>query len=548
MILGGFLSSESPIPSKETIMNRVTLYRRQHPGTKRPARARPVLELLEDRTVLSTLTVLNTLDRGAGSLRDAIKAARSGDTILFDSSLSGQTITLTSGELAITKSLDIEGPGPDKLAISGNNHSRVFNVSQNQKPVTVTIAGLTIENGFGTSGDGGGILNVSSTLTLINDVLSNNQTNGKSTVDHAAEGGAIANKLGATLTVSGCTFSGNQAIGTDFGSAFGGAIFSLLATLTITNSNFTGNLAQGGVGGKAPNGALNNGLALGGAIENDHDSPLSLSGCTFTGNQAIGGSNIAGQSSGRNVGTGSGGGLFDSGPATVANCRFIDNQALGGNGNTGGSGVVRVGDGVGGGIGTTRFLSFAQSLTVTDCTFTGNEAVGGAGNTGGIITGAGIGGGLATFFGATAMVSNSGFSGNQAIGIDGVAGQSGGDSLGGGIANNRGSSLIVSNCTLSSNSATGGAGDAGQNGGDGLGAGLYNDGTSTLTVNLTTVTGNHAIGGAAGSGGSAGQGLGGGDYFADGGIVCLDFFTETNISGNHASTRNEDIVGSYTIC
>ena len=100
----------------------------------------------------------NALDSGAGSLRAAIKAASSGDTIVFAPSLNGQTITLTSGELAISKSLDIEGPGPDKLAISGNHASRVFNVSQNQKPVTVTIAGLTIENGLAPNGVGGGIL------------------------------------------------------------------------------------------------------------------------------------------------------------------------------------------------------------------------------------------------------------------------------------------------------------------------------------------------------------------------------------------------------
>jgi hypothetical protein len=58
-------------------MNRFTFSRRLNTGTKRPARARPVLGLLEDRTVLSTLTVLNALDSGAGSLRDTIKAARS---------------------------------------------------------------------------------------------------------------------------------------------------------------------------------------------------------------------------------------------------------------------------------------------------------------------------------------------------------------------------------------------------------------------------------------------------------------------------------------
>src|SRR6516162_2273361 len=106
-------------------------------------RFRPRLEGLEERTVLSTLTVLITLDSGAGSLRDTITSAQSGDTIVFAPSLDGQTITLTSGELAINKSLDIEGPGASKLAISGNNASRLFNISQNQNPVAVTIAGVT---------------------------------------------------------------------------------------------------------------------------------------------------------------------------------------------------------------------------------------------------------------------------------------------------------------------------------------------------------------------------------------------------------------------
>ena len=108
-------------------------------------RFRPRLEGLEERTVLSTLTVTNNLDSGAGSLRAAIKAAGSGDTIVFAPTLDGQTITLTSGELAISKSLDIEGPGASLLAVSGNNAGRVFDVSQNQKTVAVTIAGLTIK-------------------------------------------------------------------------------------------------------------------------------------------------------------------------------------------------------------------------------------------------------------------------------------------------------------------------------------------------------------------------------------------------------------------
>src|SRR5438270_13490768 len=121
---------------------------RQHrkPG-RNPVNERrfvPRFEDLEDRTVPSTLTVLNNLDKGAGSLRDAIAHAKDGDTIVFDPGLNGQTIALTSDELAIKKSLDIEGPGASKLTVSGGDQYRVFDISEG---LTVTIAGLTITHG-----------------------------------------------------------------------------------------------------------------------------------------------------------------------------------------------------------------------------------------------------------------------------------------------------------------------------------------------------------------------------------------------------------------
>jgi hypothetical protein len=68
--------------------------------------------MLEDRTVLSVLTVLNNADSGAGSLRDTLAAAQSGNTIVFDPSLMHETITLTSGPLALSSNLTIEGPAP----------------------------------------------------------------------------------------------------------------------------------------------------------------------------------------------------------------------------------------------------------------------------------------------------------------------------------------------------------------------------------------------------------------------------------------------------
>ena len=96
-------------------------------GCPRPAPVRPRLEALEDRWVPSTLTVTNALDTGAagdGSLRGEIAAAQSGDVINFASSLAGQTITLANGELPITRSLDIEGPGAKQLTVSGNKIGR----------------------------------------------------------------------------------------------------------------------------------------------------------------------------------------------------------------------------------------------------------------------------------------------------------------------------------------------------------------------------------------------------------------------------------------
>src|SRR5262249_23635893 len=139
----------------------------------------PKLEVLEDRTVLSTLTVLNNLDSGPGSLRAEIALAGNGDTIGFANSLKQKTITLTNGELAITKDLDIEGLGAQQLALSGNHASRIFDLSAG---VSLTVSGLTLTNGWAdgedgndsTGGGGGAILNQGGTLILAQDVFSSN--------------------------------------------------------------------------------------------------------------------------------------------------------------------------------------------------------------------------------------------------------------------------------------------------------------------------------------------------------------------------------------
>jgi hypothetical protein len=173
-----------------------------------------------------TITVINNNDSGPGSLRQALIDANDGDTINFDSSLNGQKITLTSGQLNLNKDVTISGPGANNLTVDGNAQSRVFYVNQ-----TVTLSGLTIRNG--------GIYNDDATLTITNCTLDGNS---------ADYGGGILNSGGfgdgAALTVSNCTISGNYGGGI-YNQAFGVDSAPARATLTITDSILSGNYGGG---------------------------------------------------------------------------------------------------------------------------------------------------------------------------------------------------------------------------------------------------------------------------------------------------------------
>ena len=104
--------------------------------------------------VTGVVTVTNNLNSGPGSLRAAIAAALSGDTIEFAPSLAGETITLstiavppspTSGALTINTSLQIEGLGAGELTVSGNNGCTVFDIDSAN--AVVSISGLSITDG-----------------------------------------------------------------------------------------------------------------------------------------------------------------------------------------------------------------------------------------------------------------------------------------------------------------------------------------------------------------------------------------------------------------
>jgi hypothetical protein len=230
--------------------------------------------------MLTTLTVLNSLDSGAGSLRAEISAAKSNDTIVFAPSLAGQTITLTKGELLINKNLNIAGPGAGELTVSGNHASRVFEVAAGTH---VALAGLTISNGLAVSGDGGGILN-SGTLTISASTLSGNAANDRWKGNNlvGGDGGGIYNS--GTLSVNGnSTLSSNSA-------AEHGAGIDNVGMLTVSNSALINNSGNGifNTGTATVSGSVLSGNTAwaGGGIQNS--GTLTVSDCTLTGNSLNG--------------------------------------------------------------------------------------------------------------------------------------------------------------------------------------------------------------------------------------------------------------------
>src|SRR5262249_42571719 len=121
----------------------------------------------------ATITVTNTNDSGPGSLRDALAIAQDGDTI--DATGVSGTILLTSGELQITHSVIISGPGANHLAVDGDAQSRVFYVNPGK---ALSISSLTITNGNVTNNPGGGIYNDGGALMLSDCTVRSNSGGG----------------------------------------------------------------------------------------------------------------------------------------------------------------------------------------------------------------------------------------------------------------------------------------------------------------------------------------------------------------------------------
>jgi parallel beta-helix repeat protein/predicted outer membrane repeat protein len=300
--------------------------------------------------------VLNADDDGPGSLR-AVASSVFG-LIVFTNTLSGETIHLTSGQLTLSNSVEIDASSlASGIVIDAGGTSRVLEITSSN---SVTLDFLTITNG-NVSDNGGGILvDDSATLILANCTVSGNSagagggvylsTNSAVGINNSAffansatnNGGAISGDTNSTLTVNNSAFSANSANS-------GGAIFNNFGSVVVNSCTFLNNASIADTGG----GICNAGTLLINTCTLDGNSPgggiAQISGMLTVNNSTVS----------HNTALQSGGGFAISGGASLLN-----NSTVFGNSATNGGGMA-IGDGV------TNLLN--------NCTITGNSADTGGG-------------------------------------------------------------------------------------------------------------------------------------------------------------------------
>lgn len=271
------------------------------------------------------------------------------------------TINLSTALPNLSTSMDITGPGADKLTVRRNSSTqfRIFNVTTTG---TVSFSGLTIANGSPV-GNGGGIQNLNAgtvnvtnstlsgnnlsnttlnyagggisnnnstgTVNLTNSMLTSNFVTASST-NSLSDGGGIYNV--GTVNIINSTLNGNRAKTPD-GSARGGGIYNA-GTVNLTNSTLVNN------GTGLADGLNSNVNAIGGGIFNDTGT-VNVTNSTLSGNSAFA---LGSMASAR------GGGIFNNiGTVDVINSTLSSNYCSGslsptmfGGGIFNGSGVVKV--------------------------------------------------------------------------------------------------------------------------------------------------------------------------------------------------------------
>ena len=257
----------------------------------------------------STITVVTTADSltadGQCSLREAVIAANTDtatggcpagsgtDLIVFDPSLTTPavfTLTLTganednaaTGDLDLTGILTIQGLGADLIIIDGNGTDRIFDI---RPGATITISGVTVQNGNpGSGANGGGIIVTGGAprtkLTLSGSAVIRNR---------AVIGGGIHNAgNGATAVIQDTLIASNLAATSGGGIANSGDLTLLNSTLTQNQARTGGGIEHFGFSMKLTNSTVSGNSASdnGGGLYNRGDTLILNS--TFNGNGASG--------------------------------------------------------------------------------------------------------------------------------------------------------------------------------------------------------------------------------------------------------------------
>lgn len=393
-----------------------------------------MLEVLEDRRVLASFTVVSAGDAPFGSctalqctLRDAVIAANGSpgaDTIQFAPAITG-TITLApaAGALVVTGPVTIDGPGSGSLSIEANtvaDEFRVFDIEETAGDVTiegVTITGGRLETVLES---GGGIrFNSPGTLTIQDSIVTGNQ---------ALNGGGIASDFDGTIEVIDSDVSYNESF------FRGGGISNEAGDVVITRSNLTGNVSFGSGAGifsyaegdiTVTDSTINNNTVteagyIGGGIYS-LEGDVTISGSTISGNLSAGDAgglyslfgtvDISDSTFELNIANYSGGAIFKtSGSLTITDSAILSNAAV----FDDGGGIVNLLDSINiirstiqdniAGAGGGGLVNSTGVVTIDSSTFALNSATG---NGGGILSA----NGPVTLTNSTVSVNDAGNSG-----------------------------------------------------------------------------------------------------------------------------------------
>lgn len=537
----------------------------------------------------STLTTTNTVFSGNRSNRagGAIEGV-AGTTISLTNT------TLVSNNTGVAPATAAPGNGGG-FHMTGNGTVMIFGgmVSNNIAAAeggglwngtgTMTVDGTTI-NGNSASGpaadNGGGGIYVNNGGTLIvqnNAVISNNIANGT-----AGSGGGILSDIGATLTVTNSTITGNRSNRAGGGIEAVASTTTTLNNVTLTNNN-TGvapAVAAPGNGGGfhitgSGNATVNGGMVSGNLAANQGAGLWNGSGTTnvlgttittntVSGNAATSGGgglynqvgtlNLTNATVSNNMATGTlgiGGGILNNGASLTLNGTTLNNNTSNLNGggiftnngtttiqtnsaltNNTALGATAPTDG-GGGI----YISSAATVSVTGGSLTGNKAITGGGSGGGILNFSGTlnangtaitqnicnraGGGIEAGPGSTSNLTNVNLNSNVAgVIASGATAASPGN--GGGLHISGAGNATISGGTANTNlSAL-------------EGGGLWN-GAGVMSVSNTVVNGNISSG--------AGADDGGAGLFNNAGTLNLNSVTVTNNKATGAAGSGGGILG-----